>query len=55
MFDSLRLCAEFLAMRWQPPLWGQGGAPGAVEKDAVAIAAAGRHFASADTPAVLPR
>ena len=55
MFDSLKLCAEFLAMQWQPPLWGQGGAPGAVEKDAQAIAAAASHFASSDAPAVLPR
>ena len=44
MFDSLALCAEFLAMDWQEPLWGQGGAPGAIEKDAVAIAAAAHHF-----------
>ena len=44
MFDSLKLCAEFLAMQWQPPLWGQGGAPGAVEKDAAAIAAAANYF-----------
>jgi len=44
MFDSLRLCAEFLSMQWQPPLWGQGGAPGAIQKDATAIAAAASHF-----------
>lgn len=44
MLDSLQLCAEFLAMDWQPPLWGQGGAPGAVQKDAAAIAAATTHF-----------
>ncbi len=44
MFDSLKLCAEFLAMQWQPPLWGLGGAPGAVEKDADAIAAAATYF-----------
>ena len=56
MFDSQKLCAEFLAMQWQPPLWGQGGAPGAVEKDTQAIAAAASHFAASDTmPAVLPR
>ena len=51
MFDSLKLCAEFLAMRWQPPLWGQGGAPGAVEKDAAAVAAAGNWFGASE---VLP-
>jgi len=56
MFDSLKLCAEFLAMQWQPPLWGKGGAPGAIEKDADAIAAAAAdHFRTADEPAVLPR
>ena len=44
MFDSLKLCAEFLAMQWQPPLWGLGGAPGAVQKDATAIAAAANYF-----------
>ena len=48
MFDSLKLCAEFLAMDWQPPLWGQGGAPGAVEKDATAIAAAATYFGALD-------
>ena len=49
MFDSLKLCAEFLAMAWQPPLWGQGGAPGAVEKDATAIGAAANYFGASDT------
>ena len=47
MFDSLKLCAEFMAMRWQGALWGAGGAPGAIEKDATAIAAAA-HFFTAD-------
>ena len=51
MFDSLALCADFLAMQWQGPLWGQGGAPGAVEKDAAAVAAAATYFGAA---AVLP-
>ena len=49
MFDSLRLCAEFLAMAWQAPLWGQGGAPGAVEKDATALAAATNYFGASDS------
>jgi putative NADPH-quinone reductase len=49
MFDSLKLCAEFLAMDWQPPLWGQGGAPGAVEKDAAAIEAAANYFGASDS------
>ena len=45
MFDSLKLCAEFLAMPWQGALWGAGGAPGAVEQDAAAIEAATTFFA----------
>jgi multimeric flavodoxin WrbA len=44
MFDSLALCAEFMAMRWQGALWGAGGAPGAIEQDAAAIAAAAHFF-----------
>jgi NAD(P)H-dependent FMN reductase len=48
MFDSLRLCAEFLSMCWQAPLWGLGGAPGAVEKDSAAIAAAASYFGAPD-------
>ena len=55
MFDSLKLCAEFLAMQWQPPLWGKGGPPGTVEKDDAAIDAAANHFGALDTPALLPR
>ena len=46
MFDSLALCAEFLAMPWQGALWGAGGAPGAIEHDAAAIAAASTFFAA---------
>ena len=49
MFDSLRLCAEFLAMPWQGALWGTGGAPGAIENDATAIDAATKFFAD-DAP-----
>ncbi|HEX7688418.1 MAG TPA: NAD(P)H-dependent oxidoreductase [Burkholderiaceae bacterium] len=45
MFDSLKLCAEFMAMDWRGALWGAGGAPGAIEKDAAALAAAGDFFA----------
>ena len=44
MLDSLALCAEFMGMAWQPPLWGQGGAPGAVLADAAALAEAERFF-----------
>lgn len=33
MIDALRLCGDFLGMRWGGALWGKGGAPGAVEAD----------------------
>lgn len=46
MFDSYRLCAEFLAMEFRPPLWGKGGAPGAVLADGEALAAARGFFAA---------
>ena len=38
--DSVRLCAEFMGMPWAGALWGKGGAPGAIEQDAQALAAA---------------
>ena len=44
MFDSYRLCAEFLGLDFQPPLWGKGGAPDAVLGDTVALVAAQDHF-----------
>jgi NAD(P)H-dependent FMN reductase len=47
MVDSVRLCAEFMAMRWQGVLWGKGGMPRAVQQDAEAIAAAAHFFAGA--------
>ena len=47
MFDSYRLCAEFLAMQAMPPLWGKGGAPGAVLDDSEALAAATSLFKAA--------
>ena len=40
MIDSVRLCAEFLAMHWGGALWGKGGAPDAVKTDSQAIASA---------------
>ncbi|MGE0329237.1 MAG: flavodoxin family protein [Ramlibacter sp.] len=40
MIDSVRLCAQFLAMGWGGALWGKGGPPGAVQADAAAVAAA---------------
>ena len=38
--DSVRLCAEFMAMPWAGALWGLGGPPGTVERDAQALEAA---------------
>ncbi len=46
MFDSYRLCAEFLGMQFMPPLWGKGGAPEAVLADGEAMAAAAGYFAA---------
>lgn len=40
MIDSVRLCAQFLSMRWGGALWGKGGPPAAVESDAAARDAA---------------
>lgn len=40
MIDSARLCAEFFPMAFGGALWGQGGAPGAVQADAQALQAA---------------
>jgi multimeric flavodoxin WrbA len=45
MFDSLALCAGFMGMQAMPPLWGLGGAPGAVLGDMAALAAAETLFA----------
>ncbi|MFN4325267.1 MAG: flavodoxin family protein [Azonexus sp.] len=47
MLDSYRLCAEFLAMPFMPPLWGKGGAPDAVLSDTAALAAADTFFQAA--------
>jgi multimeric flavodoxin WrbA len=44
MIDSYALCAEFLAMGFGGALWGQGGAPGAVNADAAALALARQFF-----------
>ncbi len=44
MFDSYRLCAEFLGMQAMPPLWGRGGAPEAVLTDGEALTAAKSLF-----------
>ncbi len=40
MFDSYKLCADFLGMQWMGALWGKGGAPDAVLADSAAMAAA---------------
>ena len=45
MFDSYRLCAEFMGMKWRGALWGKGGAPDAVLGDAEALAEATGYFA----------
>lgn len=44
MIDTVRLCAEFMAMQWQAPLWGKGGPPAAVESDTDAITQADAWF-----------
>lgn len=44
MFDSYRLCADFLGLVWQGVLWGKGGTPDAVLADDDALAAARRFF-----------
>ena len=43
MFDSFRLCAQFMGMQYGGELWGKGGAPGAVQADTQALAQAA-HF-----------
>jgi multimeric flavodoxin WrbA len=40
MIDSVKLCGDFLAMRWGGALWAKGGAPGTVAGDAAALAEA---------------
>ena len=42
--DSVRLCAEFMGMRWRGALWGLGGAPGAIAQDTAALQAADRFL-----------
>jgi multimeric flavodoxin WrbA len=37
MIDSVRLCAQFLAMNWGGELWGKGGPPDAVKADLEAV------------------
>jgi len=44
MFDSLRLCAQFMGMAHGGELWGKGGAPGAVQADLSACEQAARFL-----------
>ena len=45
MIDSVRLCAEFMAMRWGGALWAKGGPPGTVQGDEAARGEARRFLA----------
>lgn len=40
MVDSIRLCAQFMAMTYGGELWGKGEPPEAVKADAAAVAQA---------------
>lgn len=44
MMDSVRLCAEFMAMNYGGELWGKGGPPNAVKADSAAVAQAATFF-----------
>ena len=44
MIESYRLSARFMRMEFGGVLWGQGGAPGTVERDAAAMAEAEGFF-----------
>ncbi|MEO7888333.1 MAG: NAD(P)H-dependent oxidoreductase [Polaromonas sp.] len=45
MVDSIRLCAQFMAMNYRGELWGKGGPPDAVKADAAAVAQAATFLA----------
>jgi len=45
MMDSIRLCAQFMAMAYGGELWGKGGPPDAVRADAAAVAQAATFLA----------
>lgn len=45
MVDSIRLCAQFMAMNYGGELWGKGGPPDAVKADTAAIAQAAGFLA----------
>ena len=40
MMDSIKLCAQFMAMTYGGELWGKGGPPDTVRADAAAVAQA---------------
>ena len=46
MVDSIRLCAQFMAMNYGGELWGKGGPPDAVKADAAAVAQAATFLAA---------
>ena len=46
MVDSIRLCAQFMAMNYGGELWGKGGPPDAVKADAAAVAQAAGFLAA---------
>lgn len=46
MIDSIRLCAQFMAMRYGGELWGKGGPPDAVQADAGALSQAATFFSA---------
>jgi NAD(P)H-dependent FMN reductase len=46
MVDSIRLCAQFMAMNYGGELWGKGGPPDAVKADTAAVAQAAGFLAA---------
>jgi multimeric flavodoxin WrbA len=46
MVDSIRLCAQFMAMNYGGELWGKGGPPDAVKADTAAVAQAAAFLAA---------
>jgi len=46
MIDSIRLCAQFMAMNYGGELWGKGGPPDAVKADTAAVAQAASFLAA---------
>ncbi|MDJ0751907.1 MAG: NAD(P)H-dependent oxidoreductase [Ardenticatenaceae bacterium] len=44
MFKTLELCAEYMGMKWQGVLWGNGSKPGDIMSDQDALNAAKNFF-----------